>query len=74
MKKKLTIEERQEILLNVLRSNNDQFAVFGVEKEVVMPLIKEGKLHSDTFKFTGGAKLTLKGRIIDKIFTINSNV
>jgi hypothetical protein len=60
---KLTVEEKQEILLDVLRHNDEQFAVFGIEKEVAMPLVKKGLLHKDTFRFTGGCKLTTKGRI-----------
>lgn len=71
MKKQLTISEKQEVLLNVLRSNKENFAVFGVEKEVVLPLIKRGLIHRDTFRFTGGAKLTMKGRVIDTFISLN---
>lgn len=61
MKKPLTIEEKQEVLLNVLKESDPGIAVFGVDKDVVKPLIKKGMIHSDTFKYTGGARLTTEG-------------
>lgn len=63
MKKQLSLKEKQDILLDVLKTNGTDFAVFGAEKEVVKPLIKAGKIHADTYKYTGGARLTSKGRM-----------
>ncbi len=62
MEKPLTIEEKQEVLLNILKESEPGKAFFGVEKDVVNPLIKKGIIHKDTFKYTGGATLTLEGR------------
>lgn len=66
MKKQLTIEEKQEELLKALQEGEVEhpqgYAIFGIEKEVVKPLIASGVLHKDTFRYTGGAKLTQKGR------------
>ena len=47
-------------------NNPKGYAIFGIEKEVVKPLIKLGYLHSDTYKYTGGATLTSIGRQITK--------
>ena len=67
MKKQLTIEEKQEVLIQALKEGEAQhpqgYAIFGISKEVVQPLIKSGVLHKDTYRYTGGAKLTEKGRI-----------
>ncbi len=72
MKKQLTIEEKQEVLLEVLMSRDENFAVFGIEKEVVKPLIKQGKIHADTYRYTGGARLTKKGRgeVTNKLYWV----
>jgi len=62
MKKQLTIKERQEVLINVLLEGGEKYAIFGIEKEIAKPLIEKGYLHKDTFRYTGGATLTKKGR------------
>lgn len=77
MKKLLSIEEKQGILMSVLCeamfNKPAGYAIFGIEKEVVKPLIKKGWIHADTFKYTGGATLTkvgeemLKSKMIEKI-------
>lgn len=58
----LTIQEKGDTLMTVLLEMPEDHAVFGVSKDVVTPLIKQGYLHADTYKYTGGAKLTKKGR------------
>ena len=62
----LTIEEKQGVLMSVLCegifNQPEKYAIFGIEKEVVGPLIKKGWIHSDTFKYTGGATLTKAGK------------
>lgn len=62
MKKQLTTKEKGEVLINVLLESKPGTAVFGVHKDVVNPLIKKGFIHKDTFKYTGGATLTAKGK------------
>lgn len=62
MKKQLTIKEKQEVLLSVLKENIGKgIATFGVEKEVAKPLIAQGFIHKDTYRFTGGCILTKRG-------------
>ena len=61
--KKLTIEDRQAVLLQVLKDNiGTGIATFGVTKDVVSPLIKQGLIHKDTYKYTGGCTLTKRGQ------------
>lgn len=60
--KALTTEEKGQELVKFLQGKESKFAVFGQPKVVVQPLIKKGLIHSDTFKYTGGATLTEKGR------------
>jgi len=66
MKKPLTIEEKQGVLMDALLEgelkNPKGYAIFGIEKEVVKPLIKKGWLHHDTWKYIRGATLTQAGR------------
>lgn len=67
MKKPLTVEEKQEVLIQALKEGEAEnpgkgYAIFGIEKEVVQPLIKRGVIHSETYRYTGGARLTQKGR------------
>ncbi len=69
MKKQLTIEEKQEMLIQALKEGEIEnphkgYAIFGIEREIALPLIKEGILHKDTYRFTGGATLTKKGKEI----------
>jgi predicted transcriptional regulator len=52
---------------DVLMERDEDFAVFGVGREIVNPLIKAGKIHKDTYRYTGGAKITKKGRELYKI-------
>jgi predicted transcriptional regulator len=60
--KQLSIAEKQEVLLAVLKDNIGKgIATFGVGKDVAGPLIKKGLIHKDTYKFTGGCILTAKG-------------
>lgn len=62
MKKQLSIEEKQQVLLEVLKGNiGTGVATFGVEKEVAGPLVKKGIIHRDTFRYTGGCILTKQG-------------
>lgn len=62
MKKFLTTEEKQEEVLKFLREHGTDFALFHLDRAVVKPLIKRGLIHADTYRFTGGARLTAKGR------------
>lgn len=66
MKKQLSIQDRQEVLIAVLKEglakHGPGWAVFGIGKEVVKPLIAQGLIHADTYKFTGGATLTKEAR------------
>lgn len=52
----LSIQEKQEILIQVIRENGPDVAIFGVEKAVAQPLVKKGILHKDTYRYTGGCK------------------
>lgn len=61
-KEQITIKDKQRMLLSELLRNGNDYAIFGVGADVVKPLIAKGYLHADTFKFTGGAKLTTDGR------------
>ena len=60
MKKQLTIKEKQEVLLELLKNNPEKKAYFGIEKEVALPLVKAGILHRDTYRYTGGCILNSK--------------
>jgi len=67
--KQLTIEEKQGIVMSTLLENEYNkpgYALFGIEKDVIKPLIKKGWIHSDTYKYTGGATLTNAGRAMLK--------
>lgn len=66
-KQQLTIKEKQDVLIKALKegvaeNNSMQYAIFGIEKDVAMPLVKSGILHKDTWRYTGGAVLTKLGR------------
>ena len=37
-------------------------AFFGVGKDIVKPLVKAGFVHKETWKYTGGAKITNFGK------------
>lgn len=67
---KLTTAEKQGILLGSLLEgefkHSQGYAIFGIGKDVVKPLINKGWIHSDTYKFTGGATLTEAGRTLLK--------
>ena len=67
-KNAITINDKMNVLLVALKegelSHPNGYAIFGIEKEVIKPLIRLGWLHSDTYKFTGGATLTAIGRQI----------
>lgn len=59
MKKILSIQDKQEVLIQVLREHTEPgYAIFGISKEIANPLIKAGILHKDTYKYTGGCTLT----------------
>lgn len=64
MKTPLPVKEKQTMLLKELLSHPEAegWAIFGIGKDVVKPLIEKGYLHADTYRFTGGAKLTKQGR------------
>ena len=66
--KTLTVNDKQNVLLATLLEGEAKhpqgYAIFGIEKEVVRPLIKLGYLHKDTYTHTGGAALTIIGRQI----------
>lgn len=62
--RQLTIKEKQETLLDVLREKEETGeAIFGIEKEVALPLVKSGMLHKDTWKYAGGCILDRKKQI-----------
>lgn len=62
MKTRLSIKEKQEVLLEILKNNPERKAYFGIEKEVAEPLVKQGILHKDTWKYTGGCILNSKNK------------
>lgn len=57
----ITIKEKQEVLINLLKEKiGTGVAIFGIEKEVALPLVKAGILHRDTYRYTGGCIIDRK--------------